>query len=103
MGNVSTKYLITRYHGLYHTSVPAQSSGLVSLCPLLCEQCASNTCLNKAYSASGSSNDCWDGTPEKGGRVEQLNGSAAYKFRPGLNIYWVPLTLNAVGCISLNY
>ena len=46
---VSPKYFILCHLRLYHTWVKARSFCSVSLFPLLCEQCASNTCLNKAY------------------------------------------------------
>ena len=46
---VSPKYFILCHLRLYHTSVKVRSFCSVSLFPLLCEQCASNTCLNKVY------------------------------------------------------
>lgn len=83
---VSTKYFIICHLRLYHTSVKAWSFCSASPFPLLCEQCASNTCLNKVYCCWGGSNDCWDIILAQGKEFSSWMVPLHINAWPGLNI-----------------
>lgn len=98
---VSTKYFIICHFRLYHASVKAWSFCSVSLFPLLCEQCASNTCLNKVYCCCRWHQWLPGYHTSLGKRVKQMNGSTAYKCLAwiqhllGWHWHWVLLSMVA--------